>query len=58
MTTERHLDDTSIVIGANIIGWIPTMLEWEELFRLAGLVLAAVYTALKIIDWFQDRRKK
>jgi hypothetical protein len=58
MTTERHLDDISIVIGANIIGWIPTMLEWEELFRLAGLVLAAVYTALKIIDWFQDRRKK
>ena len=41
MTTERHLDDISIVIGANIIGWIPTMLEWEELFRLAGLVLAA-----------------
>ena len=56
-TAENHLDDIAVVVGANILGWLPTMLEWEELFRLLGLVLAAVYTAMKIWDWIQEKRK-
>ena len=56
-SAENHLDDIAVVVGANVLGWLPTMLEWEELFRLLGLALAAVYTAMKIWDWIQEKRK-
>ena len=58
MNTERHLDDLTVVIGANMLGWLPTLFQWEELFRLLGLILACVYTSLKIWELLKDRRRK
>jgi hypothetical protein len=56
MNTERHLDELGIVIGANVIGWMPTLLQFEEIIRVLGLLVALIYTSLKIVDWFKDRR--
>ena len=56
MNTEKHLDDLSMVVGANIIGWMPTLLQFEEFIRILGLTLAMIYTCLKIIDWFREKR--
>jgi hypothetical protein len=58
MNTERHLDELSMVIGANIIGWVPTLLEFEEVIRLLGLIAALIYTCLKIYDWFKEKKAK
>lgn len=58
MNTERHLDDLSMVIGANLIGWVPTLLQFEEFIRVLGLIAALIYTSLKIYDWFKDKKSK
>jgi hypothetical protein len=60
MTTERHLDDLSIVIIANTAGWIPTLLDMREVIQVLGLLAALIYTSLKIVDWCRDnwRRRK
>ena len=58
MNTERHLDDISMVIGANLIGWVPTLLQFEEFIRVLGLIAALIYTSLKIYDWFKEKKNK
>lgn len=58
MNTERHLDDLSMVIGANLIGWVPTLLQFEEFIRVLGLIAALIYTSLKIYDWFKEKKSK
>lgn len=58
MRTEHHLDDISVVIGANLLGWLPTIFQFEEVFRFLGLVAAFVYTVLKIIEWFRENKRR
>lgn len=48
--TERHLDDLTAVFAVNVAAWIPTAAGFEQTVRVAGLVLAAVYTSLKIVE--------
>jgi hypothetical protein len=52
---ERHMEDLGHVMIANIIGWIPTIVEFETCVRVAGLLLAATYTAIKIVQSLKQK---
>lgn len=58
MTTERHLDDLSMVIIANTAGWMPTLLDMRDIIQLLSLLAALMYTSLKIVDWCRDNWRR
>ena len=58
MTTERHLDDISMVMVANVAGWIPTLLDMRDVIQVLGLLAALIYTTLKIVDWIRDNWRR
>jgi hypothetical protein len=55
MTTERHLDQLGAVLAVNAAAWIPTAAGFEQTIRVAGLILAAIYTSLKIIELIRKK---
>lgn len=55
MMTEKHLDELGSVLVINAAGWLPTIAGFEEVVRITGLILAAIYTSLKI--WEILRKK-
>jgi hypothetical protein len=55
--SSRHLLDLATVNLANVSALALSLSEVEQWIRVAGCLLAAVFTALKIIETIRSLRK-
>lgn len=55
MISEKHMEDLSHVVIANIVGWMPTFVQFESGIRVTGLLLAAIYTLIKILQAIREK---
>ena len=55
--SNRHLLDLATVNLANVSALALSLSEVEQWIRVAGCLLAAVFTALKIIETIRSLRK-
>ncbi len=54
---QTNFGDFIKVTGINTMAFVVSLTDIEKAIRLAGLLAALVYTCLKIIDWFLDKRR-
>jgi hypothetical protein len=57
MSSHRHLFDLVTVNLANVGALALSLSEVEQWIRVAGCLLAAVFTSLKIIETIRSLRK-
>jgi hypothetical protein len=57
MPSHRHLFDLATVNLANVGALALSLSEVEQWIRVAGCLLAAVFTSLKIIETIRSLRK-
>jgi hypothetical protein len=57
VSSHRHLLDLATVNLANVSALALSLSEVEQWIRVAGCLLAAVFTALKIIETIRSLRK-
>ena len=57
LVSNRHLFDLATVNLANVGALALSLSEVEQWIRVAGCLLAAVFTALKIIETIRSLRK-
>ena len=57
MSSHRHLLDLATVNLANVSALALSLSEVEQWIRVAGCLLAGVFTALKIIETIRSLRK-
>ena len=57
LVSNRHLFDLATVNLANVGALALSLSEVEQWLRVAGCLLAAVFTALKIIETIRSLRK-
>ena len=55
MISERHMNELGHVMVANVVGWLPTFVQFESGIRVLGLLLAAIYTSIKIIQSVREK---
>jgi len=57
MSSHRHLFDLATVNLANVGALALSLSEVEQWIRVTGCLLAAVFTALKIVETIRSLRK-
>jgi hypothetical protein len=57
LVSNRHLLDLATVNLANVSALALSLSEVEQWIRVAGCLLAAVFTALKIVETIRSLRK-
>lgn len=57
MLNSRHLLDLATVNALNLGALVVSLSEAEQWIRVAGCLLAAIYTSLKIIESIKALRK-
>jgi hypothetical protein len=57
MSSHRHLFDLAAVNLANVGALALSLSEAEQWLRVAGCLLAAIFTALKIVETIRSLRK-
>ena len=57
LVSNRHLFDLATVNLANVGALALSLSEVEQWLRVAGCLLAAVFTALKIVETIRSLRK-
>jgi len=55
---DQHIEDVCKVGFINFAAFAVSMSDFDQWLRLAGLVTALIYTCLKIVQTFQEIKKK